>query len=133
MDEFLPTPPRFNKGDSGVLLFCCCKTLAEDADLIKNLPGVLVKSREFRFDDDGAGFEGAGEPDKRTLLIDLLNALAIGVDNTDATDVNLESVFFRLGSPLFSVRFKPIVLLRDSSTPFFRLRFLCRFKEDIQN
>ena len=125
VDEFLPTPPRFNKGDSGVLALCCCKTLAEDADLIKNLLGVLVKSTEFRFDPPGcAGFEGAGEPDKRTLLMDLLNALAIGVDSTDATDVNLESVFFRFGSPLDAVRFKLTESFSVSSTPFFRLRFL---------
>ena len=123
VDEFLPTPPRFNTGDSGVLVLCCCKTLAEDEDLIKNLPGVLVKSTEIRFD-AGAGFEGAGEPDKRTLLIDLLNALAIGVDNTDARDVTLDSVFFRFGSPLDSVGFKLTVSFIDSSTPFFRLRFL---------
>ena len=88
---------------------------------MKNLPGVLGNSE---IDLTGGG---AGEPDSRTLLMDLLKALAIGVDKTEARDVTFESVFFRFDSTLLllSVVFKLIDSFNDSSMIvfLFRLRY----------
>ena len=92
---------------------------------MKNRPGVFGNSDFVRL---GGGHVGAGEPvGIRALLNDLLNALATGVDNTEAREVTLESVFFRLGSAdPFSVMFRAIVSFIDSSTPFFLFRFRCK-------
>ena len=91
VDELRPKPDLFSKGDSGVFELCCCKTLATDADRIKNFPGVVGKS-----DPD----LGAGEADNLTLLTDFLNALATGVETNEAKEVTLDIVFLRFDSTL---------------------------------
>ena len=123
VEELLPIPPLFNKGDSGVFELCCCKTLTTDEDLLKNFPGVCGNS-ELIFE-----FLGAGEPDNRTLLTDFLNALAMGVDNIDAIDVTFDRVFFLLLMPLCDkfdrsdvLEFK--MLQSSGSSPFFLFLFL---------
>ena len=71
---------------------------------MKNLPGVVGNSGFFIVGgtlEIGGG--GAGDPDNRTLLTDLLKALAIGVDNTAEKEVNLDNVFFLFDSPLLVV------------------------------
>lgn len=66
-------------------------------------------------------FEAAGEPGSRTLLTDRLNALAIGVDRTEAKDVTLDKVFFLLLSTF--VTFSVALRVLESSSSFLRLRF----------
>ena len=125
VEEFRPSPFRFNGiGDSGVFELWFCRTLAVEADLIKNRPGVFGNSDFVRF---GGGHVGAGEPvGIRALLNDLLNALATGVDSTEAIEATFESVFFLLGSAdPFSVMFRAIVSFIDSSTPFFLFLLRC--------
>ena len=86
-----------------------------------NFPGVVGNSVLLALNDGGGG--GAGDPDNRTWLTDLLKALAIGVAKAE-NEVNLERVFFRLVS---LVLFKSVKLEFSNSsiptTPFFRLRF----------
>ena len=98
---------------------------------MKNFPGVDIP--------DNPGYSildfeilGAGEPDKRTLLTDLLNALTMGVDNIEAIEVTLDKVFFLLlSTPLLPscdksdvLEFKMLELLSRSSTIFFLFLFL---------
>ena len=80
--------------------------MTTDAERMKNLPGVVGNSGFLDGKVDGGFGSGAGDPDNRTLLTDLLKALAIGVDNTAENEVNFDNVFFLLDSPLVTVLFK---------------------------
>ena len=89
-----------------------------------NFPGVVGNSVELFPAEKVGGAGGAGDPDNRTLLTDLLNALAIGVAKAE-NDVNLDRVFFLLESLV--VLFKSTKLKFSNSaspiTPFLRFRF----------
>jgi hypothetical protein len=98
--------------------------LAVDADLEKNLFGVdgwnSETGRNF------CGWGGAGDPDNLTVLMDLLNALAIGVeDKTEAIEATLDIVFFFFDSTLGlanSLKFRELLFIMKTS-PFFRFLF----------
>ena len=85
-----------------------------------NFPGVVGNSELLALKDGGGG--GAGDPDNRTWLTDLLKALAIGVAKAE-NEVNLERVFFRLDSLFKSAKLKFSNSSGPPTTPFFRLRF----------
>ena len=88
---------------------------------MKNLLGVLGWfCSPLAFEKEALG---AGDPDNRTLLTDFLNALAIGVDNTEAKDVTFDKVFFLLLSPSPVVEFQALFSTRSPMSAFFRFRF----------